>query len=42
MSADQYRRTSLETWEAMAPSWEDWRAEVEETSAPCGNGCSAS
>lgn len=34
MKPDEYRRTSFETWEAMAPGWERWRAEVEATSAP--------
>jgi len=34
MEADEYRRTSFETWEAMAPGWERWRAEVEATSTP--------
>lgn len=34
MEPDEYRRTSFETWEAMAPGWEQWRAEVEATSAP--------
>jgi len=34
MEPDEYRRTSLETWEAMAPGWERWRAEVEATSTP--------
>lgn len=34
MEPDEYRRTSFETWEAMAPGWERWRAEVEATSTP--------
>lgn len=34
MEPDEYRRTSLETWGAMAPGWERWRAQVEKTSAP--------
>ena len=34
MEPDDYRRTSFETWEAMAPGWERWRAEVEATSTP--------
>lgn len=34
MDPDEYRRTSLETWEAMAPGWERWRSEIEETSTP--------
>lgn len=31
---DDYRRSSLETWGAMACGWERWRAEIEATSAP--------
>ena len=34
MEPDEYRRTSFEIWEAMAPGWERWRAEVEATSTP--------
>lgn len=34
MEPDEYRRTSFETWEAMAPGWERWRGEVEATSTP--------
>ena len=34
MEPDEYRRTSFETWEAVAPGWERWRAEVEATSTP--------
>jgi len=34
MEPDEYRRTSFETWEAMAPGWERWRADVEATSTP--------
>ncbi len=34
METDEYRRTTLETWEAMAPGWERWRDEVEKTAAP--------
>lgn len=34
MEPDEYRRTSFETWEAMAPGWERWRAEAEATSTP--------
>jgi len=34
MEPDEYRRTSLETWAAMAPGWERWREEIERTSAP--------
>jgi ubiquinone/menaquinone biosynthesis C-methylase UbiE len=29
-----YRRTSLEIWDAMAPGWERWRAQLEEALAP--------
>ena len=29
-----YRRTSLEIWEAMAPGWERWRAQLEAALAP--------
>jgi ubiquinone/menaquinone biosynthesis C-methylase UbiE len=29
-----YRRTSLEIWEAMAPGWERWRAQLEEALTP--------
>jgi SAM-dependent methyltransferase len=34
MDPDEYRRTSLEAWEAMAPGWERWREEIDEASAP--------
>ncbi len=34
MSTEEYRRTSYETWEAMAPGWERWRAELEEALTP--------
>lgn len=34
MSQADYRRTSYETWEAMAPGWERWRAELEEALTP--------
>ncbi|MGH3077650.1 MAG: class I SAM-dependent methyltransferase [Gaiellaceae bacterium] len=34
MSVEEYRRQALETWEAMAPGWERWADEIEETSAP--------
>ena len=30
MSHEDYRRTSYETWEAMAPGWERWRAALED------------
>ena len=34
MEPDDYRRASFETWEAMAPGWERWRAALEATSSP--------
>jgi SAM-dependent methyltransferase len=34
MSFDDYRRTSYEVWEEMAPGWERWRAQLEEALAP--------
>jgi SAM-dependent methyltransferase len=34
MEAEDYRRTSYEAWEAMAPGWERWRAQLEETTTP--------
>jgi ubiquinone/menaquinone biosynthesis C-methylase UbiE len=34
MQIDDYRRASHEAWEAMAPGWERWRAEMEVASAP--------
>jgi SAM-dependent methyltransferase len=34
MEAEDYRRTSYEAWEAMAPGWERWRAQLEETMTP--------
>jgi SAM-dependent methyltransferase len=34
MEAEDYRRTSYEAWEAMAPGWERWRAHQEETMTP--------
>ena len=34
MSHQDYRRTSYETWEAMAPGWERWRAELEDALTP--------
>ena len=33
-SLGDYRRTSHEIWEAMAPGWERWRAQLEEALAP--------
>jgi SAM-dependent methyltransferase len=34
MSHQDYRRTSYETWEAMAPGWERWRAQLEDSLTP--------
>lgn len=34
MKPEDYRRMSYETWEAMAPGWERWRAQLEEALAP--------
>jgi len=34
MELEDYRRTSYDTWEAMAPGWERWRERVEEVAAP--------
>jgi SAM-dependent methyltransferase len=34
MEAEEYRRTSFEAWEAMAPGWERWRAQLEEALTP--------
>ncbi|MBA2641464.1 MAG: methyltransferase domain-containing protein [Actinobacteria bacterium] len=34
MELDDYRRTSFESWEAMAPGWERQRAQLEKISAP--------
>ena len=34
MDPDEYRRSSLDNWAAMARGWERWRAEIEATSAP--------
>jgi len=34
MQPEEYRQASLATWEAMAPGWERWRAEMEATSTP--------
>jgi SAM-dependent methyltransferase len=34
MSNADYRRTSYETWEAMAPGWERWRSQLEEALTP--------
>jgi SAM-dependent methyltransferase len=37
MSHEDYRRTSYETWEAMAPGWQRWRAALEEALTPVRN-----
>jgi protein-L-isoaspartate O-methyltransferase len=34
MEPEDYRRTSYDAWEAMAPGWERWRAQLEEALAP--------
>src|ERR671910_129500 len=34
MEPEDYRRTSYEAWVAMAPGWERWRAQLEESLAP--------
>ena len=34
MSQEEYRHTSFETWEAMAPGWERWRAELQDALTP--------
>jgi SAM-dependent methyltransferase len=34
MEAEEYRRFSLEVWEAMAPGWERWRAHLEQALSP--------
>jgi ubiquinone/menaquinone biosynthesis C-methylase UbiE len=34
LEAEEYRRTSFEIWEAMAPGWERWRAQLEEALTP--------
>ncbi len=34
MDAEEYRRASLESWQAMAPGWERRRREMEEAAAP--------
>jgi SAM-dependent methyltransferase len=34
LEAEEYRRTSFEIWEAMAPGWEHWRAQLEEALSP--------
>ncbi|MGH2796933.1 MAG: class I SAM-dependent methyltransferase [Gaiellaceae bacterium] len=34
MEREDYRRTSYDAWEAMAPGWERWRAQLEQALAP--------
>ncbi len=34
MDVEDYRRTSYETWEAMAPGWERWRAQLADALTP--------
>ena len=34
MERDDYRQASHATWEAMAPGWERWRAQLEDNAAP--------
>jgi SAM-dependent methyltransferase len=34
MERADYRRTSYEAWQAMAPGWESWRAQLEESLTP--------
>jgi SAM-dependent methyltransferase len=34
MEREDYRRISYEAWEAMAPGWERWRAQLEEALTP--------
>jgi SAM-dependent methyltransferase len=34
MDLESYRRSSFETWGAMAPGWERWRALIDESTAP--------
>ena len=34
LEAEEYRRASFEIWEAMAPGWERWRAQLEEALTP--------
>jgi ubiquinone/menaquinone biosynthesis C-methylase UbiE len=37
MESDDYRQASHATWEAMAPGWERWRAQLEQDAAPIRN-----
>jgi SAM-dependent methyltransferase len=34
MEAEEYRRFSLDVWEAMAPGWDRWRAHLEQALSP--------
>jgi ubiquinone/menaquinone biosynthesis C-methylase UbiE len=34
VQGEDYRQASHQTWEAMAPGWERWRAQLEENAAP--------
>ncbi|MGH3675273.1 MAG: class I SAM-dependent methyltransferase [Mycobacterium sp.] len=34
MDLEDFRRSSFETWGAMAPGWERWRAHIDESTAP--------
>src|SRR4029453_9547574 len=34
MDVEDYRRTSHEVWEAMAPGWERWRAQLADALTP--------
>ena len=34
MERETYMQASHATWEAMAPGWEPWRAQLEEDAAP--------
>jgi hypothetical protein len=38
MDVEDYRRTSPEVWEAMAPGWERWRAQLADALTPVGSG----
>jgi hypothetical protein len=36
--AEQYRRTSRDIWQAMAPGWERWQDQLATPLLPCANG----
>jgi hypothetical protein len=38
IESGDYRRISHEIWEAMAPGWERWRAQLEEGLGRCARG----